>query len=92
MAEEKLNIAWGIFDTEDGVWLGDHDGPATFAQEDIARVAAQIADVRLRQQPGRCRAKELPEEWRRRMRYRDEKPAFMSGEDALRELEEGRFL
>jgi hypothetical protein len=85
-------MTWGIFDTEDGVWLGDHNGPATFAQEDLARVAAKMADVRLRQQPGRCRAKELPEDLRRRMRYRDEKPAFMSSEQALRGLEEGRYL
>jgi hypothetical protein len=31
MAEEKLNNTWGIFDADDGVWLGDHDKPATFS-------------------------------------------------------------
>jgi len=90
MAEEKLNTTWGIFDTEDGVWLGDHDGPATFAHQDLAQIGARMADVRLRQTPGRCRAKELPAEILRRLRYRDEKPAFMTGEEALRGLEEGR--
>jgi hypothetical protein len=51
-----------------------------------------MADVRLRQRPGRCRAKELPEDLLQRLRYRDEEPAFMTGEEALRGLEEGRFI
>ena len=89
MAKEKLSGPWGIFDTQDGVWLGDHKGPASFAEKNIAQVAAQMADVRLCQQPGRCRAKRLPA---RPMRYRDEKPAFMTGEEALRGIEEDRYL
>jgi hypothetical protein len=89
MAKEKLSGPWGIFDTEDGVWLGDQKGPASFAEKNIAQVAAQMADVRLRQQPGRCWAKLLPA---RPMRYRDEKPAFMTGEEALCGIEEGRYL
>lgn len=48
-----------------------------------------VADVRLRQKPGRCRPKRLPAG---PMRYRDEKPAFMTSEEALRGIEEGRYL
>jgi hypothetical protein len=89
MAKEKLSGPWGIFDTEDGVWLGDHKGPASFAEKNIAQAAAQMADVRLRQKPGRCRPKRLPAG---PMRYRDEKPAFMTVEEALCRIEEGRYL
>jgi hypothetical protein len=85
-------ITWGMFDTVDRVWMGTQTGPATFVEEDIARIAAQMVDVRLRQKQGRTKARELPEELRRLLRYRDEKPALMSGEEALRGLEEGRFL
>jgi len=41
-----------------GVWIGNDDGPIQYDDYDIARSAAQTVDVMLRQQPGRCRAKE----------------------------------
>jgi len=50
-----MTTSWGIFDTEDEVWIGDEHGPRLFTDKDIARVAAQMTDVRLGQKPGsRC--------------------------------------
>ena len=86
-----VKTVWGIFDTEDRLWLGDDLGPAVFDDEKIAQVAARVADVRLRQKPGRCQAKELPEN-RRRFKCRDEKAAHMTVIEALRGLEEGRYI
>lgn len=79
---------WGLFDTTDQVWLGDDDGPRAFPAEDLAKVAAMVADVRLAQAAGRTRARELPEttvDWS----LRDEKPLTMTAQRALRLIDRG---
>ena len=81
---------WGIFDTEDNLWMGDSTGPMLFDDEKVARVAAMVYDVQLGQAPGRSRAEKFTP--RPGLRLHDEKPAIMSALDAIRALEEGRYL
>jgi hypothetical protein len=79
---------YGLYDTEGGVWMGDDDGPKLFEDESLARIAAQMMDVQLGQDPGRTRAKpfdELPK------RKRDEVATRMSSEEAISRLENGRL-
>ena len=80
---------WGIFDTEDEVWIGDERGPRLFTEEDIARVAAQMTDVMLGQKPGRCRAREFGGQ---PVRLRDEKKTRMGPGEALDGLESGKYI
>ena len=77
---------WGIFDTEDKIWIGNDDGPCHYEDKMTARLSAEVADVVLGQKIGRCRARRLPKgSWK----LRDEKPTIMKPEKALRLLEEG---
>lgn len=62
-------MKWGICDTETGLWLGDTTGPKLFDEDalapdgvplgprasELARVAAELVDIRLDQSPGRSR-------------------------------------
>lgn len=51
-------MKWGVYDTRDNVWMGDDSGPKLFNDQLLARCAAQILDMRLRQAPGRTKARE----------------------------------
>lgn len=51
-------MSWGVYDTQDGCWMGSDGGPVTFAVQDLARVAAQVACVRLGWPETRCVARE----------------------------------
>lgn len=48
---------WGLYDTTDGVWMGTDEGPKTYVDFVMARIAAQVVDEQLGQTPGRTRAK-----------------------------------
>jgi hypothetical protein len=80
--------SWGLFDTEDKVWLGDDNGPLLFDEEILARVAAELSDVMIGQEPGRTAAKVFDGG---ALRLRDHRSIRMSAEAALAGLEEGRF-
>lgn len=81
---------WGVFDTEDSLWIGDDRGPAAYGDRQLARVGGQlVADVVQRATPGRFRAKRI---FAGPYRYVDDKPNCMTLAAALAGLEEGRFL
>lgn len=82
-------MPWGIFDTQDGLWLGDKQGPKSFMDENLAIVAAELADIRMKWKPGRSRARELP---LGSYRWRDDVPNRMTTLEALEGKESGRFI
>ncbi len=82
---------YGLFDTVDQLWLGGHEGPVCYseAEYDLARLAAQVVDVRLQQAPGRTRARVLPLSV---YKLRDELVTDITTPDALRKLMAGEAL
>lgn len=84
-------MTYGLYDTKDGLWMGDESGPLLFdSEKDIdskfAGVRAQMVDAQLGQATGRTRA----QEWKPgALRWRDERPVVRDAETALSMLEEG---
>jgi hypothetical protein len=85
-------MIYGMYDTQDNLWMGDENGPILFDSEKdpdpkIAQVRAQMLDTQLGQHPGRTRARE----WQPApVTLRDEKPVVLDPLEALVRLEEGR--
>ncbi len=80
---------YGLYDTQDYLWIGTNqtgDGPLTFEEYDLARLAAQTVDVQLGWAPGRTRAKEYGGG---RPKVRDEVQTRMSTVEALDAMEKG---
>jgi hypothetical protein len=86
MSEREM--VWGLYDTKDGVWMGNDAGPKTFSDLILARVAAQMIDMQLGQESGRTRAKEYKPGAKR---LRDKVDTRMSSVEALRAIEVGRI-
>ena len=82
-------VEFGLYDTVDGLWMGDDSGPKTFPDLLTARIAAQVTDVQLGQEPGRTRAKEYEPGPKRK---RDEVETRMGTLAALKGIESGRFM
>lgn len=80
---------YGLYDTQDDCWLGDNKGPLLYEEEDLAKVGAQVLDVRLKQAPGRTRAKPFAEE---SLVKKDEKETFVEAEEAIAKLERGAVI
>jgi hypothetical protein len=80
---------WGLYDTIDGVWMGDDSGPKTFDDFLVARIAAELVDIQLGQQPRRTQAKEYEHGPKR---LRDHVDTKMSTLEALEGKESGRFM
>lgn len=81
---------YGLYDTQDDCWLGDDQGPLLYEEEDVAKVSAQVLDVRLKQAPGRTRAKPFAAE--ESLVKKDEKETFMEAEEAIARLEKGTAI
>lgn len=89
-------MRFGIYDTKDNCWIGDDKGPKLFDPADfdgdeakakiLARVAAQVIDVRLKQAPGRLQAREYDEKPKV---FKDEIATHMTSLDALKKIEDG---
>lgn len=78
---------WGVWDTQDGCWLGDAVGPKRLPTEDLARAAAQIVGVQLGWRPGRAVARQMPPAML--VQEKDEVKTQMSTREALRKIEDG---
>lgn len=96
-------MKYGLYDTKDHLWIGDNIGPKTFDSESLvdgeplgelkakvlARVAAEIADIRLGWRRGRIQVRELdcpsPKE-------HDELPLSDTTLNVLRKLERGTIV
>lgn len=81
--------SWGLLDTAENVWMGNNDGPRIFTDYMLARLAAQMVDVQLGQEPGRTRASEFAAA---NLRLRGTVPVKMSAKEALRGMESGEYL
>lgn len=82
MTELKL---WGIYDFEAKAWLGGNEGPKTFEDETLAKIAAQIFAGQLMLPVTRIRAKEYDPA---PMRLRDSVDIKMSTAEALKKIEQ----
>jgi hypothetical protein len=80
---------YGLYDTNDHCWMGNDEGPLLYEDEMLAKVAARMVDVQLKQAPGRTRAVPYNEE---SVVHKDEKETAMGPEEALRRLEEGLVI
>lgn len=91
-------LPWGLYDTVDDCWMGDESGPKVFSWSDqasemtqlyaVARVAAQVADVRLGQAPGRTRVRTYGGD----SILRNTVETKMTVANALQGLEDGTFV
>jgi hypothetical protein len=88
---------YGLYDTQDGCWLGDSTGPRVFTIQDsaeanglphrlLAQIAAQMVEVQLGYTPGRVRVREFTDE---NLQLRDEVQITMTSLEALIKLESG---
>lgn len=84
-----MALMWGLLDTQDNTWIGNDAGPVLHEEEWMAKVAAQVADIQLGQEPGRTRAREFPAQ--RNLRLKETVDTKMGPLEALEGLEEGRF-
>lgn len=76
---------WGIWDTVANVWMGTPEGPLTYVDREIARVAAQALNVRFDYGPVRLVTKRYDDSGNRLKDYID---PVMDGLAALRVIEE----
>jgi hypothetical protein len=89
-------MKWGIVDTQTGLWLGDDTGPKIFDSAapapdgsllgerayELARLAAELSDLRLEWPYGRSKPREVaedPQPWH----VRDTVPAELTTLEAL---------
>lgn len=91
---------WGLYDTDDNCWMGNAGGTGPLLYDDadlkfaktgaeiIAKIAAQMMDVALRQEPGRTRARVFNEG---PLVVKDEKTMTMTPLEALQRMERGGF-
>jgi hypothetical protein len=79
-------MKFGLYDTEDNLWVGNDKGPLLYDDEALARVAGMVADRCLHQRLGRTRA--LPFQGGE-LKLHDHKPLLATATEALTQLEEG---
>ena len=82
-------MIYGLYDTVEHVWMGGDEGPKTFEDFMLARIAAQMIDVQLGQEPGRTKAKEYDPSPKR---LRDSVDTKMTALEALDGIEKGRLM
>ena len=79
------NGKFGVWDTQDGLWLGNDDGPFRYRAHRYAKMAALVFGQRVSQR-FRFRANKLPPP---PFTPKDTITPAKSGEQAIRELEAG---
>lgn len=94
-----MGMIYGLYDTEDNVWLGDEKGPYLFDTKNdpaapmgiavpFKKVRAHMADAQLGWPVGRTEAREwLPRE----VRHRDSVDVKRDALEAVEMLEEGKL-
>lgn len=90
MGSRRAGLSWGVFDTQDNLWIGDDHGPKLFPpdQEDIAKVACQVIAMQAGWPLHRLRARQYDAG---SIRIVDEQPLHCSGLAALRRVEKGEL-
>jgi len=81
-------MKYGLWDSQDNLWMGDSAGPKTYDELDIAVIAARVCDARLAWRAGRTIAREYVEAPRR---LRDSLDAKMTALAALAGIESGEL-
>lgn len=81
-------MKYGVYDTDDHCWIGTDQGPATFDDESLAMIAAQVTEVQLRWTLGRLRARPYDGTG---TKVRDELTTALTPEQALKRIEDGGF-
>ncbi len=76
---------WGMYDTKENNWIGNNFGPLVYGPRVVADMAAQIADVQLKQPLGRTRSKWYEAD-RTIKKVHEQRVAF-SPEEAIRRVE-----
>ena len=79
---------WGLYDTQDKLWMGGEGGPSQLDDFMLARAAAQVVYMALGWEPTRVVPRELPVTT---FTQRDTVDAEMTAEEAIRKLEEGEL-
>lgn len=85
----SINTRYGLYDIKDNCWLGNSEGPLLYEDQQLARIAARILDVRLGNPAGRTRAEEYLAEATTKL---DDLQPKYSAEEAINRLEEGLEL
>lgn len=80
---------WGLLDTKENCWMGNKTGPLLYEDETLAKVAARVVDVQLKQSAGRTRAILYDQS---AIKLKDEKEVLVSAEKAIERLESGLEL
>jgi hypothetical protein len=80
-------MKFGLYDSEDNVWMGNEDGPLLYGEERLAKVSAMVTDRCLHQPQGRTRA--IPFDVKS-VKLRDTVPLLETPVDAIAQIEEGR--
>ncbi len=89
--KQRQRRPYGVYDTQDRVWMGNEKSIALFRDKKIAEVSAALTNVQLGWDPGRCRARAYIAD-PKGMVIKDEVLARMTPEEALKALEEGRAI
>ena len=79
-------MTYGLYDTQDHCWMGGDEGPWEFTDYALARIAAQVMDGSLAQEPGRTEAREYE---RGPKRLRERVDTVKTPLQALRDIEGG---
>lgn len=78
-------MRYGLLDTKDRVWMGDAKGPITYEDEQLARLCAEVAGVKLGWDRTRVRA--VPFEEKMPLHKRDEVPCVKTNEEMEKYLD-----
>jgi hypothetical protein len=81
-------MSWGIYDTVDGLWMGNSEGPIAHEEEALAVIVGMMCAVKLGHPFSRYEAREIPKR-SRPWRWRDTLKTEMSNAEAIDRLEKG---
>lgn len=81
-------MMYGIYDTKNYCWYGNSEGPLHYENEETAKIAARILDVRFRNPAGQTIVDILPDD----LIKKDDVNPELSAEEALDRLENGLEL
>lgn len=78
---------YGIYDTVDHCWIGDNDGPNLCENYTLQRLAAEVTEHQLYgTRVGRLKATPFGDH---PLKFKDSVNTKMSGEQAIKEIEDG---
>lgn len=76
---------WGLYDTKDDCWIGNDDGPVTYQEAHMAKLAAQIVNKRFGYSD-----RIVHKIYEKATKLKDRQTPTLSFVEALDQLEKGR--